>query len=62
VYTQAGIPVYWIANLVNRRVELYGDPGPGGYASRVSFGSGQNVSVVISGVHVGTVGVDSVLG
>jgi Uma2 family endonuclease len=62
IYAQAGIPVYWIANLVNRRIELYGDPGPGGYASRVSFGSGQNVPVVIGGVHVGTVGVDSVLG
>jgi Uma2 family endonuclease len=62
IYAQAGIPVYWIANLVNRRVELYGDPCPGGYASRVSFGSGQNVPVVIGDVHVGTVGVDSILG
>ena len=27
IYAKAGIPVYWIVNLVDRRVEVYTDPG-----------------------------------
>ena len=33
VYGPAGIPVYWIVNLVHRQVEVYADPGPEGYRS-----------------------------
>ena len=33
-YAGGGIPVYWIINLVDRQVEVYTDPGPGGYQSR----------------------------
>lgn len=60
-YARALIPVYWIVNLVDRQVELYADPGATGYASRATFRAGQNVPVVIGGVHAGTVGVDSIL-
>ena len=28
VYGPAGIPVYWIVNLVDRQVEVYSGPGP----------------------------------
>ena len=30
-YAKAGIPVYWIVNLVDRQVEVYSNPGPNGY-------------------------------
>ena len=30
-YAMAGIPVYWIVNLVNRQVEVYSRPGKTGY-------------------------------
>ena len=41
VYGNAGIPVYWIVNLVDRQVEVYSDPRPGGYASQVDYLSGR---------------------
>lgn len=31
LYSRAGIPEGWLADLVNRRVERYSDPGPAGY-------------------------------
>jgi Uma2 family endonuclease len=34
LYGPAGIPVCWIVNLIDRVVEVYTRPGPGGYASR----------------------------
>ena len=42
VYGPAGIPVYWIVNLVDRQVEVYTDPGPGGYGSTAIFREGQS--------------------
>ena len=33
VYGPAGIPVYWIVNLIHRQVEVYTDPSPVGYRS-----------------------------
>ena len=33
VYGPARLPVYWIVNLVDRQVEVYTSPGPGGYQS-----------------------------
>jgi Uma2 family endonuclease len=60
-YVRSGIPVYWIVNLVDRRVEVYTDPGPAGYGSRVDFSPGQEVPVVIVGVEVGRVPVADLL-
>jgi Uma2 family endonuclease len=37
-YAQAGIPEYWIVNLVAKRLEVYREPGSKGYASRVDLG------------------------
>ena len=60
-YARSGIPVYWIVNLVDRRVEVYTDPGPAGYGSRVDFPPGQDVPVVIAGVEVGRIAVADLL-
>jgi Uma2 family endonuclease len=61
LYGPAGIPVYWIVNLVDRQVEVYTDPGPNGYATRTDYRPGQRVPVVIGGQPVGQVAVDDIL-
>ena len=61
VYGPAGIPVYWIVNLVHRQVEVYTDPGPDGYRSRVVFADGQSVPVVIDGHPLGQIAVADLL-
>jgi Uma2 family endonuclease len=61
VYAAAGIPVYWIVNLVERQIEVYSGPSTAGYSSRVDFLEGQNVPVVIEGVEVGQIVVADVL-
>jgi Uma2 family endonuclease len=61
IYGRSGIPIYWIVNLFDRRVEVYTDPGPAGYASRTDFVSGQIVPVVIAGTPCGQIAVDDIL-
>ena len=61
VYGPAGIPVYWILNLVDRQVEVYSGPRPDGYATRIDYRSGQHVPVVLDGVIVGQIAVDDML-
>jgi len=60
-YAKAGIPVYWIVNLVENQVEVYSSPGPDGYQSRQDFKPGQDVPVVIEGVEVGRIAVADIL-
>jgi Uma2 family endonuclease len=60
-YAHGRIPVYWIVNLVDRRVEVYSDPDGDGYATRRDFSAGQQVPVVIDRVEVGNVSVDAIL-
>jgi Uma2 family endonuclease len=61
VYGKAGIPSYWLVNLVDRQVEVYSDPRPDGYATRDDYRSGQAVPVVLDGVVVGFITVDDML-
>jgi Uma2 family endonuclease len=61
LYAAAGIPVYWIVNLIDRRVEVYTDPGPAGYASRNDYLPGQHVPVVVGGQQLGMIAVDAIL-
>jgi Uma2 family endonuclease len=56
-----GIPVYWIVNLVHRRIEVYSEPRTAGYRTRVDYATGESVPVVIDGVQVGSVAVDDML-
>jgi Uma2 family endonuclease len=61
LYGPAGIPVYWIVNLVDRQVEVYTDPGPDGYRSTEVFKEGRSVPVVIGGREVGRIAVKDIL-
>ena len=61
VYGPAGIPVYWIVNLIHRQVEVYTDPGPEGYRSCAVFAAGQSVPVVIDGQPLGQIAVADLL-
>ena len=60
-YARSGIPVYWIVNLRDRQLEVYTDPGPNGYASRLDSKPGQDVPVVIDGIEVGRIAVSAML-
>jgi Uma2 family endonuclease len=60
-YAHGRIPVYWIIDLVHRRVEVYADPGPDDYARSEVYSEGQSVPVVIDGQQLGLVAVDDIL-
>ena len=61
VYGPAGLPAYWIVNLVDRQVEVYSDPGPSGYAKRTDYRAGDSVPIVIDGQALGRIAVDDIL-
>jgi Uma2 family endonuclease len=59
IYARANIPIYWIINLVNRRVEVYTEPtGPTDeptYRQRRNYGVKAKVPVVIDGQECGRI-------
>lgn len=61
LYGRAGIPYYWIVNLVDGQVEVYSRPGPAGYEGLEVLAPGHVLSVVIDGVEVGQIAVDDLL-
>jgi len=64
IYAADRIPVYWIVNLVDRRVEVFTSPRAGKsptYRSEEHFGPDEAVPVVIAGVTVGTIAVADLL-
>jgi Uma2 family endonuclease len=64
-YGRAGIGVYWIVNLVDRRIEVYseatGPDSPLGYRQHRQYGMADEVPVIIAGKPVGGVQVSAVL-
>jgi Uma2 family endonuclease len=65
IYARAGIPVYWIVNVVDRVIEVFTQPsGPSGtpaYAKSDVFAVGSDVPLVIDGDTVGTIAVADVM-
>jgi Uma2 family endonuclease len=65
IYARAGIPTYWIVNLVDQQIEVYtspvGDPTPA-YCDRVDRHLGDAVEVILEGQRIGSVAVSAVLG
>lgn len=56
-YARAGVPVYWIVDLVNGRVDVHGnlDPAAGHYLDLASHRPGDAVPIVVDGREVGRV-------
>lgn len=61
VYGPAGIPIYWIVNLVHRQVEVYSEPGPKGYGSIEVHAEDDAVPVIIDGQTLGRIAVADIL-
>ncbi len=61
LYGPAGIPFYWIVNLVDGQVEVYSRPGAAGYESLEVLAPGHVLAVVIDGVEVGQIPVADIL-
>ncbi len=60
-YARAGLPSYWVVNLVDGQIEVYTDPSADGYKTRRDFQAGQDVPVVIDGTEVGYIAVNDIL-
>ena len=59
IYARAGIPVYWIVNVVDRQIEVYANPDPAAnppaYTASAVYAMGQSVPLVLDGVTVAQV-------
>ena len=61
VYAREGIPVYWLIDLNDRKVEVYEGPGEGGYARMTIHAEEAAVPVVVDGREVGRILVRDIL-
>ncbi|MCI0700591.1 MAG: Uma2 family endonuclease [Planctomycetia bacterium] len=66
IYARAGIPVYWVVNVVDKVIEVYTQPSGRGdsaaYAKRDDYAIGTSVPVTLDGNTVGTIAVADVMG
>lgn len=66
IYARAGIPVYWIVNVIDKQIEVLTDPsGPTdapAYGTSTTYTAGQQVPLVLDGNTVGHVAVSDVFG
>jgi Uma2 family endonuclease len=65
IYARAGITVYWIINLVDRRIEMYTDPSGDdsapAFRQRQDFALGASVPLSINGTERGPIAVTDLL-
>jgi Uma2 family endonuclease len=61
LYGRAGIPFYWIVNVVDGQVEVHSRPRASGYESVEVLAPGHVLSVVIDGIEVGLIPVADIL-
>lgn len=66
IYAEAGLPVYWIVNVIDRQVEVYTNPQTSAttpdYNTRVDYKSGDSVPFVLDGQVVAQFPVDDLIG
>lgn len=60
-YGRAGIPVYWIVDLVNRRLEVHAGPADSAYPAPTILGESESVELIIDGRHLGRIAVANLL-
>lgn len=65
IYATAGIPIYWIVNLVERQIEVYENPsGPTSapaYGNRTDYRVGDSVPFVLDGAVIASFAVADLL-
>jgi Uma2 family endonuclease len=65
VYARSGFPVFWLLNLVDKRIEVYSDPtGPveePDYLYRHDFGPDQMIPLIIDGLELEQLSVSDLL-
>ncbi len=65
VYAHAGIPLYWIVNLIENQIEIYSEPQPRAkepdYRLRMDYGLLAAIPVVIEGEVVGTFNIRDII-
>jgi Uma2 family endonuclease len=65
IYARAGIPAYWIINLVDHRIELFAQPtGPTAlpaFGSFATYQPGDDIPVVLDNITVATLAVSDLL-
>lgn len=64
LYARARIPIYWIVNVREFKVEVYTDPKGGrspGYSRRRDYGIDDSVTLIIEGKEVGRIAVKELL-
>jgi Uma2 family endonuclease len=61
IYAAAGIPFYWLINLVKLRIEVYFEPESGDYQQCAVDGPDDSVPVILDGRTVGSIPVRSLL-
>jgi len=65
IYARAGIPIYWIVNLVDRRIEVYSQPSGAtavpAYGAFQTYQPGDDLPLVLDGITVGTIPVVDLL-
>lgn len=59
IYARAGIPTYWIANLVNGQLEIYTQPTPDGYQSQITLSQG-STEVVLGSQRIGLIVIETI--
>ncbi|HXG09570.1 MAG TPA: Uma2 family endonuclease [Gemmataceae bacterium] len=64
IYARARIPVYWIVNVKESKVEVYTDPKGGkspAYSQQHDYGIGESVPLIIEGEEIGRIPVKELL-
>lgn len=61
IYASAGIPVYWIVNLVDHRIEVYSSPIGTEYTRTEHFAAGQSVPLTLDGETVASLPVSDII-
>lgn len=52
-YAREGVPIYWVVNLRDRRIEVFDRPGPDGYSRATLHPEGGTIPVIVDGIDCG---------
>lgn len=55
IYAEAGIPYYWIVNLVDLRIEVYSEPSLGDYRKVIHRAKDDPVSIIVDKQEIGSI-------